>query len=134
MSGPTLTILWIVYIAAPDRAPVGSFYFVENGEGSFAEIAQAIAHSLGQSKKRRGVRIHPRRLYLRLERPGQSQARRDRTGLATAALPTSRSRTAEKDCGRRAGGGGWPLIRRAIAGAGHVDYGTAGIALASRQG
>jgi 3-hydroxyacyl-CoA dehydrogenase len=42
------------------------------------------------------------------------------------------SRTAEKDCGRRAGGGRWPLIRRAIARAGHVDYGTTGIALASR--
>jgi hypothetical protein len=54
MSGPTftLTTLWTMYIAAPDKAPVGSFSFVENGEGSFAEIAQAIAHSLGQSKKR----------------------------------------------------------------------------------
>jgi hypothetical protein len=34
-----------MYIAAPDRAPVGSFYFVENGEGSFAETAQAIPQS-----------------------------------------------------------------------------------------
>jgi nucleoside-diphosphate-sugar epimerase len=35
-----------LYIAALDRAPAGSFYFVENGEASFAEIAQAIARRL----------------------------------------------------------------------------------------
>jgi len=29
--------------------------------------------------------IHPRRLYLRLEQPGQIQARPDRAGLTTAA-------------------------------------------------
>ncbi len=41
-----------VYRCTGQSTQWGSFYFVENGEGSLAEIAQAIAHSLGQSKKR----------------------------------------------------------------------------------
>ena len=36
-----------LYIAALERAPAGSFYFVENGEASFAQIAQAIATAIG---------------------------------------------------------------------------------------
>ena len=39
-----------LYIAAPERAPAGSFYFVENGEASFAQIAQAFARRLGLGK------------------------------------------------------------------------------------
>ncbi len=36
-----------LYLKALDRAPAGSFYFVENGETSFREMVQAIAAALG---------------------------------------------------------------------------------------
>jgi len=36
-----------LYLRALERAPAGSFYFVENGEASYAEIGTAIAHRLG---------------------------------------------------------------------------------------
>jgi nucleoside-diphosphate-sugar epimerase len=36
-----------LYVTALDRAPAGSFYFVENGEASFVEIARAVARGLG---------------------------------------------------------------------------------------
>jgi hypothetical protein len=39
------------------------------------------------------------------------------TALGRSRLSQPRSRTAEKDCGRRAGGGRWPLLRGAIPGA-----------------
>lgn len=35
-----------LYLAAFGKAPAGSFYFVENGEASFAEVAEAIADRL----------------------------------------------------------------------------------------
>ena len=35
-----------LYLRALTDAPAGSFYFVENGEASFADMAQAIAHAL----------------------------------------------------------------------------------------
>jgi nucleoside-diphosphate-sugar epimerase len=35
-----------LYLRALDAAPAGSFYFVENGEASFADIADAIADAL----------------------------------------------------------------------------------------
>ena len=36
-----------LYIAALERATAVSFYFVENGEASFAQIAKAIAPAIG---------------------------------------------------------------------------------------
>ena len=36
-----------LYALALDRAPAGAFYYVENGEASFAEAAAAIARRLG---------------------------------------------------------------------------------------
>jgi nucleoside-diphosphate-sugar epimerase len=36
-----------LYLLALERAPAGSFYFVENGEASFAELGAAIAQRLG---------------------------------------------------------------------------------------
>lgn len=36
-----------LYRLALDHAPAGAFYFAENGEASFAELAHAIAHRLG---------------------------------------------------------------------------------------
>jgi len=36
-----------LYRLALQRAPAGAFYFVENGEASYAEIGAAIAHRLG---------------------------------------------------------------------------------------
>lgn len=36
-----------LYVLALDHAPAGAFYFVENGEASYAEIGQAIANRLG---------------------------------------------------------------------------------------
>jgi nucleoside-diphosphate-sugar epimerase len=36
-----------LYMKALDRAPPGSFYFVENGENSFLEMVEAIAGALG---------------------------------------------------------------------------------------
>ncbi|WP_433444987.1 NAD-dependent epimerase/dehydratase family protein [Nonomuraea sp. CA-141351] len=36
-----------LYLLALDAAPAGSFYFVENGEASFADITAAIAEALG---------------------------------------------------------------------------------------
>lgn len=36
-----------LYIRALEQAPAGAFYFVENGEASYAEIGQAIANRLG---------------------------------------------------------------------------------------
>lgn len=36
-----------LYLTALDKAPAGAFYFVENGEASFREIAEAISHRLG---------------------------------------------------------------------------------------
>ena len=36
-----------LYLRALESAPAGSFYFVENGEDSFAVIAQAVADNLG---------------------------------------------------------------------------------------
>ena len=36
-----------LYLAALARAPAGSFFFVENGEASFRDMAQAIADALG---------------------------------------------------------------------------------------
>jgi nucleoside-diphosphate-sugar epimerase len=35
-----------IYLRALADAPAGSFYFVENGEASFGDMAQAIAHAL----------------------------------------------------------------------------------------
>lgn len=39
-----------LYALALDRAPAGAFYYVENGEASFAEAAAAIARRLGLGK------------------------------------------------------------------------------------
>ena len=36
-----------LYLLALEQAPAGAFYFVENGEASYAEIGQAIANRLG---------------------------------------------------------------------------------------
>ncbi|WP_375459880.1 NAD-dependent epimerase/dehydratase family protein [uncultured Enterovirga sp.] len=36
-----------LYVLALESAPAGAFYFVENGEASFAEVASAIARGLG---------------------------------------------------------------------------------------
>jgi nucleoside-diphosphate-sugar epimerase len=36
-----------LYLLALEKAPGGSFFFAENGEASFKEIAEAIGHSLG---------------------------------------------------------------------------------------
>jgi nucleoside-diphosphate-sugar epimerase len=36
-----------LYLLALDKAPAGAFYFVENGEASFAELGAAIAQRLG---------------------------------------------------------------------------------------
>jgi nucleoside-diphosphate-sugar epimerase len=36
-----------LYLLALDRAPAGSFYFVENGEASFRDMVEAIAAALG---------------------------------------------------------------------------------------
>jgi hypothetical protein len=52
MSGPTftLTTLWTCISLRRKKVPAGSFYFVENGEASFAQIAQAFARRLGLGK------------------------------------------------------------------------------------
>ncbi|PRX97997.1 nucleoside-diphosphate-sugar epimerase [Allonocardiopsis opalescens] len=39
-----------LYLLALEAAPAGSFYFVENGEASFADLADAIAASLGSDR------------------------------------------------------------------------------------
>lgn len=36
-----------LYLLALEKAPAGSFYYVENGEASFGELVQAIADALG---------------------------------------------------------------------------------------
>ncbi|WP_225773363.1 NAD-dependent epimerase/dehydratase family protein [Inquilinus sp. Marseille-Q2685] len=41
-----------LYALALDRAPAGAFYYVENGEASFAEAAAAIARRLGLAAPR----------------------------------------------------------------------------------
>ena len=41
-----------LYVRALERAPAGTFYFVENGEASFADMAEAIARRLGLGSAR----------------------------------------------------------------------------------
>ena len=36
-----------LYVLALDKAPGGSFFFAENGDASFKEIAEMVSHSLG---------------------------------------------------------------------------------------
>jgi nucleoside-diphosphate-sugar epimerase len=36
-----------LYVLALDKAPAGSFFFAENGDASFKDIAETVSHSLG---------------------------------------------------------------------------------------
>jgi nucleoside-diphosphate-sugar epimerase len=40
-----------LYVLALEKAPAGSFFFAENGDASFKEIAGAISHALGLDGK-----------------------------------------------------------------------------------
>ena len=59
-----------LYLLALDRAPAGSFFFVENGEASFRAMAQAIGRMLGL-----GERTEPWPIEAAIAAWGESKAR-----------------------------------------------------------
>jgi nucleoside-diphosphate-sugar epimerase len=46
-----------LYLLAAEKAPAASFFFAENGEASFKEIAEWISHSLGFGGRTRGLDV-----------------------------------------------------------------------------
>ena len=46
-----------LYLLAIDKAPAASFFFAENGDASFKEIAEWISHSLGFAGKTQSLNV-----------------------------------------------------------------------------
>lgn len=96
-----------LYLLALEKAPAGSFYFVESGEAAFRDIASAIGVSLGL-----GPRTEPWPIEEAVAAWGESKARytmasnsRVRAGMARAELgwsPTRPSVIADIGSGRYA--------------------------------
>jgi hypothetical protein len=82
-----------LYRLALEKAPAGSFYFVENGEASWLEIGEALAARIGMGTgglvEHRGGRGDPRRgarpLLVRIQQPRAGGARPRRSGLGAEA-------------------------------------------------